>query len=217
MKRAFGILLVAVFGSVPAFAQGRVVDVMAHASWVDVSGEGAIDFDQLDDPLVSFDADQGWGLGANLFIGGRFSLEIAAATVNPEVSIDPVNSPIPGFAAGDMQMIPITGVAQFHFAPNGAFDPYVGFGVAYVLFDDVDDPRNLDDVEIRSIDFDDDYGTVINAGLTFAVTRAIGINLDAKYVPTDAKARVRFTDGAGDELEIDINPLILSAGIRVMF
>lgn len=206
------------FLSVPAMAQGRIFDVMAHATWVDISGEGAIDFSELDDdPLVGFEADQGWGAGVNLFIGSRFSIEVTASTVSPELTIDPGNSPIPGFVAGDLQMIPITGVAQFHFAPNGSFDVYVGAGVAYILFDDIDDARDLDQVEIDEIDFDDDYGMVYNAGLTYGLTRAIGLNLDAKYVPADASAQVRFTSGAGQELNIEVNPLILSAGIRIMF
>lgn len=200
-----------------AFAQGRVFDVFANATWVDLSGEGSIDFDQLDDPLVSFESDQGYGAGINLFVGSRFSLEVAASTVSPEINLDPSNSPIPRVAAGDLQMIPITGVLQFHFAPNGSFDPYIGAGVAYILFDDVSKAQDLDEVEIDAIDFDDDYGTVFNIGATLGVTRAIGINVDAKYVPADAKARVRFTDGAGEDLDIAVDPLILSAGVRIMF
>lgn len=211
-------MVFALLMSAPAFAQGRVFDVMAHASWVDISGEDAIDFDEIDeDPLVNFEADQGWGAGVNVFIGGRFSLEVAAATVTPELSIESGNSPIPGFVAGDLNMIPITGVVQWHFAPNGSFDVYVGGGVAYILFDDVSEAEDLDEVEIDSIDFDDDYGTVFNVGLTMGLTRAIGLNLDAKYVPAEASARVRFADGTGDDLALEVNPLILSAGIRIMF
>lgn len=218
MKRYAFLMMAALLLAAPAFGQGRVFDVMAHASWVDVSGEDAIDFEQIEeDPLVNFDADQGWGAGVNLFIGGRFSVEIAASTVTPELSIEPGNSPIPGLVAGDLNMIPVTGVVQWHFAPNGTFDVYVGGGVAYILFDDVSEAQDLDEVEIDSIDFDDDYGTVFNVGLTMGLTRSIGLNLDAKYVPAEASARVIFADGSGDDLALEVNPLILSAGLRVMF
>lgn len=218
MRKLVVIVGIVFLSSLPAMAQGRMFDVMAHATWVDLTGEGSIDFSEIEnDPLVSFEADQGWGAGVNLFVGGRFSLEVTASTVSPEVNLDPTNSPVPGFVVGDLQMIPITGVVQFHFAPNGAFDPYIGAGVAYILFDDIDDARNLDEVDIDAIDFDDDYGLVYNAGVTVAVSRAIGINLDAKYVPSDSQAQVRFTGGAGETFDIAVDPLILSAGIRVMF
>ena len=112
-------------------------------------------------------------------------------------------------------MIPITGILQFHLAPNGFIDPYIGGGAAYVLFDDIED-IGLDDLD--RIDFKDDVGFVVNAGVGIRLGNRFGIVLDGKYVPIEADATaINLGATEEDDTRVDISPIIISAGLHFAF
>ncbi len=192
----------------PAFAQGRSVDVTAHFAWVDLSGDDLV----VEDPdgdysLGSFDSDTGYGGAVNLFITRRLSAEIALTEVKPEGRIQFGG----GTAVGELDMLPITGMLQYHFNPEGNLDFYVGGGVAYVLFDEFKSD-DLGDLGIDKIDFENDYGTVWGAGMSFGLAGGLAVVADAKYVPTDNSV----TTNVGDAT-VELSPLILTAGVQIRF
>ncbi len=214
MKRVVPVLVLLIAAAVPMSAQSRAFDLTGNVVWLDTSSEGTFD-DTTSNPVdVNFDGTVGLGLAANVFFGDRISTEFAISRVNTDVSIRQraVNN------AGDSEaeMMPITAVLQFHFAPNGTFDPYVGAGAAYVLIDDVDAPDELNNIDFESLDFDDDVGLALNAGLGIRLSDNFGITLDAKYVPLESSARAVRTVGSTD-VSFDLNPIILSAGLSLRF
>ena len=206
-------LLLLLLMAVPMSAQDRAFDLTGYASWVDTSSEGTLDETTSNPVDINFDGTLGYGIAANIFFG-RLSTEFAIVRVESDVSVRQraVNN------AGDTQaeMMPITAVLQFHLAPNGRFDPYVGAGAAYVLIDDVDAPDELSNLDFESLDFDDDVGLALNAGVGIKLTDNFGITLDAKYVPLESSARAVRTGDAAD-VKFDINPVILSAGLSLRF
>lgn len=208
------VMAFAVLAASPAAAQDRFFDITGYASWVDTSSEGTFDFEGVDDVDVNFDGSLGYGLAANVFWGDRISTEFAITRVENELMIRPRAVNNAGTASAEM--MPITGVLQFHLAPNSFIDPYIGGGVAYVLFDDVDGADELNNIDFESIDFEDDYGFVINAGLGIRFTENFGLTLDGKYVPLESSATARRTTG-DQEATFDINPVILSAGVSLRF
>lgn len=211
------IAIVVMFAAAPAAAQSRSVDVIGFASWVDLSGDTTLEeANGIDDLDIDFEGDMGYGVGINVFLGNRFSAEFAASAVNVEVNAAP-GGPVSPFLAGELEMIPLTGTLQFHFAPNSRIDPYIGAGVAYVLFDEVEGGEDLEDIDVDAIEFEDDYGFVANAGIDIGLTDMIALNADAKYVPVESSARARFATGPGEFADIEVNPLILSAGLRLRF
>jgi outer membrane protein len=214
MNRAVPILVVLLIAAVPMSAQSRGFDLTGYVTWVDSSSEGTFD-DTTSNPVdVNFDGTMGYGVAANIFFGDRLSTEFAIVRVNSDVNIRQraVNN------AGDTEaeMMPITAVLQFHLAPHGTFDPYFGAGAAYVLIDDVDAPDELNNIDFESLDFDDDVGLALNAGLGIRLTNNFGITLDAKYVPLESSARAVRTSGSQD-VSFEINPVILSAGLSLRF
>jgi outer membrane protein W len=215
VKFAFVVTLLLV--ALPAAAQDRSVDVTGWVTWTDISGNNTITGSPGNDLDFDFDSVQGFGAAINVFWSNRISTEFAFSILEPDLTFAPENPAIPVFAGGSLDMMPITLTLQYHFNPNGRFDPYIGAGVAYVLFDDVDGGRNLGDVNLSSIDVDDDYGFVLNAGVSIDLTRSLALNLDAKYVPVDAAATAVFTSGPGQAFNIEVNPLILAAGLQFQF
>lgn len=216
MKRILVLMALATFAAAPAFAQSRSVDVTGWVTWADPSGDTFENVDDIEDVEVEFDSEQGYGLGINFFLSDRISAEIAAHVLEPDLNLRFSDPTIPFTTFGSLEMIPITATLQFHFAPEGRFDPYIGAGAAWVLFDEVSGAA-LDDIDVDSIDFDDDFGFVVNAGVSIGLTELIAINLDAKYVPVSSAARAVIAGVPGEAIDIDVNPTILSAGISLQF
>lgn len=202
----FALLLVT-----PAVAQDRFFDITANAVWFDSTGAGS--FEDLADPTdIEFDGQLGYGLAANVFFGDRISAEFAIARVDSEAQVR--RRVVGPSVIRNLEIMPVTAVLQFHFAPRGFIDPYIGAGAAYVLFDDIEASGigNLD-----RIDFDDDVGLAVNAGIGIRLGERFGITLDGKYVPLESSARAVVVGGGETEGRIDINPIILSAGLSLRF
>jgi outer membrane protein len=215
MQRAVPItLLLLLITAFPMSAQSRAFDLTGNVVWLDTSSEGTFDDTTANPVDVNFDGTVGYGLAANIFFGERLSTEFAISRVNTDVNIR--QRAVNNGGDTEAEMMPITAVLQFHFAPNGTFDPYVGAGAAYVLIDDVDAPDELNNIDFERLDFDDDVGLALNAGVGIRVTNNFGITLDAKYVPLESSARAVRTVGDTD-LSFDINPVILSAGVSLRF
>ncbi|MFP5245329.1 MAG: OmpW/AlkL family protein [Thermoanaerobaculia bacterium] len=216
MKRAvpFSLAVLLVLLAVPAVAQDRAFDLTLYAAWVDTSSEGTFD-DTIASPVdVSFDGTLGYGIAANVFFGNRLSTEFAIVRVESDVNFR--RRAVGNTAATQAELMPITAVLQFHLIPGGRIDPYIGAGAAYVLIDDVDSPDELGNIDFESLDFDDDVGLALNAGLGIAITNNFGITLDAKYVPLESAATAVRTTG-NEAVRFDINPVILSAGVSLRF
>ncbi|MGK2856057.1 MAG: OmpW/AlkL family protein, partial [Thermoanaerobaculia bacterium] len=144
----------------PLFAQGRSFDVMGFVTYVDLSGGDVILGDGSTTDL-NFDTDQGYGVGINIFLTRRLSAEITASEIKPEGRVSSNGQ----LSDTQLDMLPITAVAQYHFNPEGKLDPYVGMGIAYLIFNDFSsrDPE----LDLSGVDIRNDYGAVFNAGLSF--------------------------------------------------
>lgn len=212
MKYGLSLAVALLLIAVPASAQERAFDLTGYAAWVDTSSEGTF---EGNNPLdVSFDGTMGYGVGANIFWGERISTEFAIVRVENDLNFRTrtINA-----TPTEVEMMPITAVMQFHFAPNGRIDPYVGAGAAYVLFGDVDRPEELSNLDFESIDFEDDLGLALNAGVGIKLTNNLGLTLDAKYVPLESSATAVRPVGGGSEVKFDMNPVIFSAGLTLRF
>jgi outer membrane protein len=206
MKRI--ILITAILAlALPAAAQGRSVDVTGYLAWVDLSGDGVIDDDGNEYSLGSFDADTGYGGALNIFITRRLSAEISLTEVKPEGRLQFGGTTV----VGELDMLPITGMLQYHFNPEGRLDVYVSGGVAYLMFDEFKSD-DLGSIDIGSVDLEDDYGSVWGAGVSFGIFGGLAVVADAKYVLSSNT----ITTTVGDA-EIEMNPLIVSAGVQIQF
>lgn len=202
--------VLALFLAAPIFAQTRFFDLTGNAVWVDPTNSGS--FEDLASPQdIDFDPETGYGVAANVFFGDRVSVEFAVSRVDLESSV--VSGPFVG-PGGNLEMMPVTAVLQYHFAPQGFIDPYIGAGAAYVLFDDIESNgvNNVDRIE-----FEDDAGLAVNAGVSFRLGPRFAINVDGKYVPLESNATAVVIGGGESEGKVDISPIIVSAGLSLRF
>ena len=198
----------------PAFAD-RSVDITGFVTWVDPNSEGTFDAPE-DDIDIELGDEMGFGAAVNIFWGERISTELAVSQVDSPFVLSP-RARLVGVSDTEVNMIPITAVLQFHFIPDGIIDPYIGAGAAYIVFGgDVRDEGNAGNLALDDIE-GDDLGLVINGGLSFRLGSNFAIVGDVKYVPTASAARAVLNNDEGTETQVEVSPIIVSAGLSLRF
>lgn len=110
-----------------------------------------------------------------------------------------------GGDAGSAKLMPVNLLAQYHFMPEGAWRPYLGAGVNYTHFSDVNIANGTVGLER------DRFGPVIQAGLDVPIDNAWSFNADVKkvWLSTDAS-------GAANG-NVDLDPWIFGVGVGYKF
>jgi len=120
-----------------------------------------------------------------------------------DVSVAPVG------AIGSVKVLPPTLTAQYHFLPASDFNPYLGVGINYTNFSNIDlkaagIPLNLNSSS---------WGYAAQAGVDYKLDKNWSLNLDVKYVEMR-----NAVYGAGQTLtHIQINPMLVGAGVGYRF
>ncbi|MCA1732332.1 MAG: outer membrane beta-barrel protein [Acidobacteria bacterium] len=199
-------LLLVLVAALPALAQNPV-DINVFASWVDAQGETIFD----EGPETNFESGDGFGVSVNWFWGRNLSTELSASALTIDAGLDLGGEPFVDL--GSIDLTPISLTLQYHFARDSVIDPYLGVGAAWVLVEDLES-ADLDRLYGAALEADDEFTYVLNAGLGIRLTQSFGLYLDGKYMPLEIATRA-----AGDTYDTDlqIDPMIVSAGIRLRF
>jgi outer membrane protein len=133
------------------------------------------------------------------FVTPNIGVELILATQRHEVTLN-------GASLGKLNHLPPTVTVQYHFNPTPTIKPYVGAGVNYTRFYNVDLPG----LKVDS----NSFGGALQAGVDIAVTKNGYINLDVKkiWIGTTVKttAGTKVTD-------LDINPVVWGIGYGFRF
>jgi len=204
---------------------GRSVDLNLFAAWADFTNAnrtgGGLPGTVATGPLgTSFRNANGYGASLNMFFAPTLSVEFGASRITPSATFIPSVAGIPTFTGTKVRMTPITGTLQWHFLANHSFDPYVGIGGAYVMFNSTSNITNGGTSGFQSVGFSDRGGPLANAGVSIGFGHSVGLIFDAKYIRLRVNGTTNFGTGAGvtpTAATFDLNPLILSGGIRFGF
>ena len=161
--------------------------------------------------FVDYDFDVGAGLGVGLLwqFSNRWALETKASWGFMDAKAMIVRSDaIVILDLGELDVVPLTAVLQWRPDLRGDWDPYVGVGSAHIFFGSLQLPEG-------KVEFDDNTGLVINAGLDIALSDRWFINGDLKYLPLETGTSARSP--LGESADIEVQPIIGSAGIRYRF
>ena len=110
-----------------------------------------------------------------------------------------------GTKIGTLKHLPPTLLAQYHFTQLGAFKPYVGAGINYTRFSNVDVPG----VSIKK----NSWGPAMQVGFDYALDKNWSINFDVKkvYIKTNVYA-------AGANLgKFKVDPVLVGVGLGYRF
>ena len=212
-------LALACLAALPAFAGDRSFDLTGWAAWVDPNSSDTFNSPAPNQAFnVNFKGKLGYGIGANIFFGNHVSLAVDMVQVRPKATLRPRAVGGTSLTTTGTRMTPLTGVLQWHFAPGGVIDPYVGAGVAYVLFDKT---NVFGSPTLSQINYKDDAGLALNAGVSFRISRMLALTADGKYVPLKAAANAVGVPGVQPIVAVvvngKINPVIFSGGLTLRF
>ena len=113
---------------------------------------------------------------------------------------------------GNVNLLPPTLLAQWHFNPDQTIDPYVGAGVSYIY--SLDKKLNLGDIPIKISQ--DAWGVALQAGVDYNLENKWLLNLDVKKLWFDTK--VEANTGTWTKIDqLDIDPWVVSVGFGKKF
>lgn len=163
-----------------------------------------------DDIKIGFDKENGFGFSFNHFWTETVSTEIAAQTFHGRMVITSDFGAGPfTFEAGNLDAIALSALAQYHFNRAGRFSPYVGGGIARLSgdFEAFEDPDG-----VESFDLESEIAWTVAAGANVRITENLFLAADLKFIPWSAVA-----EGEPESESLDIDPLLLSFGMKVRF
>ncbi|GEM_PF-6382416 len=149
----------------------------------------------------------GWAVDYNRYWFGGLSTDFSYTSVSSSGRM--FFQGVPLFDLGDVDAKVYSAVVQWHLAPHGKLDPYIGAGYARMNFSDLHS-GDLTTAGSGDIRIDDTNGAVGNAGVRWNLHPHIGVVFDAKYVSAKPKAGT-------DRVELKLNPWVASAGVRFRF
>ncbi len=154
---------------------------------------------------VEFDEDMGYGVLYNRFWTNSFSTEFAYQKLGADltVSFEDIAED-----AGDLNLDILSATAQFHFARGSIISPYIGGGAAYIS----GEAGSIDSDELEDADLENEIEFLANAGLNVGLGRGLALFVDGKYVMYEARG-----ENDTDDEALDVNPLIISGGIKFRF
>lgn len=114
----------------------------------------------------------------------------------------------------DSWLLPPTLLVQWHFLPNSRFNPYVGAGINYTITYGEDATQSLEAAlgGPTKVELGNSVGWAVQAGMDVSLDDRWFLNIDAKYIDMSVDARIK-TGGTTRKSDVDINPVILGAGI----
>ena len=115
----------------------------------------------------------------------------------------------------DTWIFPPVLTLQYHFDPVAGFKPYVGAGVEYIHYFNSKPGKNV----AGSVDFSDSWGVALQAGVDYQLGGGWYANFDVKkiWLDTDVTWRDPLGPGTSIRSNVDIDPLIISAGVGYRF
>lgn len=135
------------------------------------------------------------------FFNKNLAAELILATTKHDVEIED------GADLGHVWLLPPTLNLQYHFYAND-FKPYVGAGINYTIFYDVDGG------DLEDLDYDNTVGFSLQAGVDYNLNEKWFLNFDMKklFLQTDVTP-----EGATESSEVGIDPLIIGLGVGMKF
>lgn len=161
---------------------------------------------------LDFESNIGYGVSFSHYFTPALATEFSAHKLSADANIRVSGPGVPEFSfdGGELEVMAYAATVQWHFARGSRISPYVGAGAAYltgeVTGEDFETGENV------TTDLDNEVTWLANAGVNFGLTQSTALALDAKYIAYDPKA-----EGDPDSEREELNPIVISAGLRFRF
>lgn len=191
--------------------RGGVTHIDPDEDTTDVDGQLA---PVLSDSEVDVDSATALGLTGSYFVTDSIAIELLASSpFEHGLSVD--GGPLNGTDVGDIELLPPTLSAQYHFDTGTGLRPYVGAGVNYTLFFDEDVDSEAAGAGVTDIDIDNSFGPAAQVGVDYEFGNGWLVNADLRYIDIDADTAIDTATGTTD-VDVEIDPWVgtISVGYR---
>ena len=155
-------------------------------------------------------------LAVEYFVSPNFSLETICCLTQHDVDAV-AGLPNGAELVSNAKLIPATLTAKYHVNAGGV-SPYVGAGVTYFWWVDVEPGAATIPLGVTRTELSDEFGFVLQAGFDIPVgDSGLGVSLDAKRYFVDTTAQWYAGDTLAIETEHKLDPWVLSAGVSYRF
>jgi outer membrane protein len=182
--------------------------------WIVRAGVGTVDpqgtaYRDPTDPDFAIKIDSGTSLtltGAYMY-SPNWAFEVLAAwPFNHDITVM-------GVKIAETDHLPPTFSLQYHFMPDGTFQPYAGLGLNYTLFSGTKLAGNPPGV---SLDLDDSFGIAAQFGADWMLNDKWMVNFDLRWISIESDATL--SDGIDTEtFKVKIDPLVYSVNLGFKF
>jgi outer membrane protein len=198
MKRRFWVAVALAIGLASSIASAAQGDWLGRARVINISPDAsssALSLDASTETTLELDF--------SYFLTGNLALELILATKQHDITS--AGAPI-----GDVSLLPPTLTLQYHFAPDSAsFRPYVGAGINYTRFYDINLLGGAATVDNSS------WGGALQIGADFPINKTFFVNIDIKKIWIDTDVKLAATGATVTNFKI--NPIIVGLGLGMKF
>ncbi|HYC60013.1 MAG TPA: OmpW family outer membrane protein [Thermoanaerobaculia bacterium] len=163
----------------------------------------------LPNATTEFDDGSGYGASISRMFGARLSGELSIFRTTSGGELRASNTTLADL--GDVELTPIMAMGRYHFRPDAPLDVYLGAGAAYVMTGDLDS-ADLRADGLAPLELDEETAMVFGGGIIWTFSERLAVTLDARVLPLTLHARAN-----GQSADAGIDPLIVSAGLRIRF
>lgn len=164
-----------------------------------------VDSNTIPELDISYYVTKNIALELILALGSKHDVKVdSAGAVNPKL--------------GEVNLLPPTLTAQWHFMPDQTFDPYVGAGVTFARAMDNGLTARAPGVGNFPIRIDrSNWGAALQAGFDVNLQDGWLVNFDVKKIWIDTDVKLNLGNGYKKIDDLDIDPLVVSVGFGKKF
>lgn len=210
MKRiATALALVLLFAGVPLFAQDEGGRTKHFTVW---ASQAEVDETEFPDLFATdFESVFSYGASASMFFTPHFAGEVSVFSLRSDAALL-LDGGAP-LDLGKLELMPVMVGAQYHILGQSRFDPYIGAGGAYVMAENLFS-ADLESVSLGTLELENKLTYYLNAGIGIQLTRGLAIVADGRYIAYETASESTVT---GVSQDLELNPMVLSAGLRLRF
>ncbi|HHQ43090.1 MAG TPA: OmpW family protein [Chromatiales bacterium] len=158
---------------------------------------------------VSVEGDTGLSVAIGRFLTEHVAVEVLGA-LPFEHDIKGAGSIASLGTVATAKQLPPTVTLQYHFSPQAAFSPYVGLGLNYTFFFDIETKGALAGT---SLDLDSSWGAALQLGADFRLAGDWLGNVDVRWIDIDTEA----SGSATGTFDVQIDPWVVTVGVGRRF
>jgi outer membrane protein len=189
----------------------------AQGDWIVRGGIGYVDpkDDNLENvlgPGADIQVDEGVSatVEAAYMFADHWAVELLAAwPFAHDIKIDGVGR------VAEVEHLPPTLSLQYHFLTEGRYRPYVGVGVNYTTFFNVEEQGAIADG--YNLELDDSWGAAAQVGLDIELRDNWFANVGVRWIDIDTDAELSGPEINGDLGEVEIDPFVYQLQIGYRF